>query len=354
MRVLQIANSAGLTSGGAERLAHDLHLDLLAAGVDAHLLAVEACPLDHVAQAQVLGFGSSYDPRVPSALARAIKRLQPDLIHAHLFPTSLHLALLKAVKAIRIPLVFTEHATSNRRRTSHVGRIIDPKIYSRFDQVFCISEGTRDALIRAYPHLAGKTPVIENGATLSFEVMPKRQRGQPAQLLAMGRLHRAKNHEALLNALSGLRNGTAELTVLGDGPLRDVIEAQASGLDIPVHFKGHVVDPTPYLRAADIFLIPSLWEGFGLAAVEAMNAGLPVIASDVSGLREVVGVDGACALLIDPHDSETIRHATLELINDPERAHQLGRNGFERAKLFDKSQMAQRYKQAYEAVIGGT
>ena len=72
------------------------------------------------------------------------------------------------------------------------------------------------------------------------------------------------------------------------------------GLEGKVRFLGHVDDVRGLLKKADIFLIPSRWEGFGLAAVEAMNAGLPVIASDVAGLREIVGRTPPSGLLVNP------------------------------------------------------
>lgn len=354
MRVLQIANSVGLQSGGAERLAHDLHLDLLDDGVDAHILALEACDLGQLPQARSLGMGSSYDPRTPFALLRAIREVAPDLIHAHLFPTSAHLAVLKALGRIKVPLIFTEHNTSNRRRDMMTGKWIDPKIYRAYDRIYCISEGTKNELIKAFPDLKHKVEVIANGARLRFDAIPDRRREAPVKLLAIGRLHVQKNFEALLDAVGRLPRGLTELTILGEGALRDQLERQASALNIMVRLEGHVSDPKPFLAKADIFVVPSSWEGFGLAAVEAMNAGLPIVASDVAGLREVVGVDGGCALLVDPDNTETISQAIQRLIEDRALADELGQNGFQRAQLFDKSQMARSYKTAYEALIGGT
>lgn len=354
MRVLQIANSIGLQSGGAERLAYELHLDLITEGVDAHILAIEDCDLAHVDQSRSLGLGSPYDPRASFAISRAIKQCDPDLIHAHLFPTSGHLAFLKAAGQIATPMVFTEHNTSNRRRNSRFGKVIDRKVYSKFDRVYCISEGTKAELVKRYPDLEQKSDVIPNGARLRFDAVPDRQRSGPVKVLAIGRLHKQKNFETLLSALHGLPKDRVELTILGEGDLRSELEKQATQLGISVRLPGHISEPEPYLKEADIFVIPSAWEGFGLAAVEAMNAGLPVVASDVAGLSDVVGRDESCALLINPRERETITRALLRLITDPALCDRLGRNGFQRARLFDKSQMARGYKSAYEAVIGGT
>lgn len=353
MKLVQVINKFGLQSGGAERLAYDLHLDLLGSGIDAHILALEACETGGIANAASLGFQTPYHPLVPFRLTRYLKATHPDadLIHGHLFPTSAHLALLKRLGLLRRPLVFTEHNTSNRRRGMVTGKAIDKAVYGAFEQIFCISDGTRDALVKAFPNLSERASVIENGASLRFSEFPDRTRSKPVKLLSVGRLNRQKNYPRILEALSRLPKGSAEYTVLGKGADRAALEGQARELAIPVHFGGHVTDPTPYFAKADIFLIPSVWEGFGLAAVEAMNAGLPVIASNVAGLREVTGRDGSCAIIVEHDDVDAIFAAVEKLINEPATCDEMGRKGFLRAQLFDKSAMTQKYIAAYQSLV---
>ena len=112
-------------------------------------------------------------------------------------------------------------------------------------------------------------------------------------------------------------------------------------------FEGHRADVRPYLAAADVLLLPSLWEGFGLAAVEALNAGLPVVASDVPGLREVVGPTGDCGILVNPESASSIADALARLLNSPEARIDMGRRGFERARQFDKAEMTKAYVSLY-------
>ena len=139
--------------------------------------------------------------------------------------------------------------------------------------------------------------MISNGCELFFDAPPERAHDPVTPtILSIGRLTGAKNHEAALQALAGLTDRDFRYVLLGDGEERERLIALAAelGLSDRVTFAGHRSDIRPYLLDADMFLLPSLWEGFGLAAVEAMNAGLPVIASDVPGLSEVVGPQGEC------------------------------------------------------------
>jgi len=290
VRVVQIINSFGHQSGGAERLVQDLHVDLLAAGIDAHLVALEQCETSGLQNATSLGFSSPYKPGATLALRKYLGQLtpKPDVIHAHLFPTSACVAALKKAGTIRCPIIFTEHSTSNNRRGSTVGNIVDPLIYKTFAKIYCISEGARGNLIEVYPALSDKTEVILNGATLRFDSFEPRLEREPVKVISVGRLRDAKNYPAALEAMELLPEQLCEYQIIGGGELRAELEDKAQDMKTPVRFEGHVEDVGPFLRDADIFLMPSLWEGFGLAAVEGMNAGVPVVASEIPGLREVV------------------------------------------------------------------
>ncbi len=354
MRVVQIINAFGHTSGGAERLAQDLHVDLMAAGIDAHLIGLMHCDTSGLRNATSLGLSSPYKPSAIVALRKYLASLapKPDIVHAHLFPTSACVSGLKRIGVIPCPVVFTEHNTSNRRREKAIFKPLDGAIYSAFEMIYCISAGTKTALVKAYPQLANKTEVIENGATLRFEHFSPRRLSSQVKIVSVGRLSKQKNYAASLRAFSML-DADVEYTILGEGDDRADLEELAGSLGISdkVSFAGHKPDIMPFLQDADIFLIPSLWEGFGLAAVEGMNAGLPLVASDVPGLREVVGTAGGCGLLVAPSEPEAIAVALEALISDPQKRHEMGKAAFERAKLFDRQTMAATYISAYRSMV---
>ncbi len=351
MRVVQIINSFGYNSGGAERLVQDLHMDLLAAGVDAHLVALERCETVGLRNAVSLGFSSPYKPGIVLALRKYLSTLipKPDVVHAHLFPTSACVAALKNIGAIHCPVVFTEHNTFNKRRGSAVGKIVDPLIYKQFKKIYCISDGTLKSLVAAYPTLSDKAEVILNGASLRFDSFTKRSTTGRVKIVSVGSLRRSKNYSAAFEALEALPENKCEYRILGDGDLRTDLETKAAAMKTPVRFEGHVKDVGPFLQEADIFLMASLWEGFGLAAVEGMNAGLPVVASDAAGLREVVGTDGKCALLVPPTEPLAIAEALGILIEDAQKRQNMGEASFRRAASFDKRLMSEKYIAAYHA-----
>lgn len=355
MRIVQVVNYAGYDRGGAERLACDLHDDLRSNGMSASIVSLEAGWSDPDHSAWALDASSPYSPASPVRLARYCRHIlaDADVVHAHLFPATLHVAILKAIGAIRAPCIMTEHNTTNRRRGRFLGRALDRFVYDRFDRVAAISQGVADALTQHLPDMKARVDVVRNGARLSFQHMPEcRPRSVAPVIISVGRLVHQKNYETALDALSRLSDIPFRYVVLGDGPDREALVSRAKRLGIcdRVEFRGHVDDVDAALAGADIFLIPSRWEGFGLAAVEAMNVGLPVIASDVPGLREVVGTDGKCARLVAPEDPGGVADAIASLLASREVRHQMGCNGFERSLQFDRSAMTKRYMELYAEV----
>lgn len=134
-------------------------------------------------------------------------------------------------------------------------------------------------------------------------------------VLAIGRLHPQKGYDVLLRALPLL--GDAVVAVAGDGPLRSTLEAQAP----QVRWLGHRDDVADLLAAADVVVLPSVWEARSLTAQEAMRAGRPLVATAVGGIPDLVG-DGA--VLVEPGDAEALGTAVRRLLDDPAAAAALG------------------------------
>jgi glycosyltransferase involved in cell wall biosynthesis len=355
MRIVQVINHAGLDRGGAERLARGLHEDLVAAGHDAHIVALERCDTVELRNATTLGFTNPRDPRTTLALGRTLRSLaRPGtVVHGHLFPTTLHLSLLARAGSLNMPLSMTEHSTWNRRRSRAAWRVLDRVIYDRFDRVIAISEEARTSLVDAYGHLAARTITVRNGARLRFTdpVIRPAAGGMPT-ILTVARLAPAKDLETALEALARIQDRPWRYLIAGDGERRVPLEerAKALGLGDRVTFLGHVEDVGPLLTQADLFLLPSKWEGFGLAAVEAMNAGLPVVCSDVPGLRDVVAPAGNP--VVPPGDIEGFAKAVSALLDAPETRAELGAAGFSHAWTFDKAAMTEGYLAVWRELAG--
>jgi glycosyltransferase involved in cell wall biosynthesis len=150
-------------------------------------------------------------------------------------------------------------------------------------------------------------------------------------VLTIGRLSREKAHLDLVNAFARLRHDYAELNakllIVGDGPERGAVEAAIKTLGIGgrVYLAGQISDVRPYYAAADVFVLPSHSEGSPYVLLEAMRAGMPLIATSVGGVPEMVA-DKETALLVSPRDTQAMAAAIARVLQDAQLAHQLAAN----------------------------
>jgi glycosyltransferase involved in cell wall biosynthesis len=222
------------------------------------------------------------------------------------------------------------------------GRLIN----SRFCSIMvAVSAQVRQFALRREGADARKLIVIENGIDplgITKLRAPKRRAlrkkigafGATTVLLTVGRLTIQKGHTVLLDAIAKLKSIEPQpvFAFAGDGPLRGGLEEKARRLGIKhqVHFLGVRNDVNELLLAADIFVQPSLWEGLSLALLEALLAGLPVLATRVEGVADVVE-DGNSALVVPPKNSVALAAAIRRLLNDNQLRKRLGRAGQKRA-----------------------
>jgi glycosyltransferase involved in cell wall biosynthesis len=162
------------------------------------------------------------------------------------------------------------------------------------------------------------------------------ENGEPV-LLSVGRLVYQKGHEYLVHAMPRVlgRYPHAKAVICGEGALRPDLERQIGelGLESRVRLVGNRNDVGKFLASADVFVLPSRWEGLPVALLEAMGAGLPVVATRVEGVEEVVE-DERQGLLIPPEDAEALAAALLQLIGDPQLRKQMGEAGRTRIQSF--------------------
>lgn len=181
-------------------------------------------------------------------------------------------------------------------------------------------------------------------------------------LLSVGRLSAEKGHSVLLKAFDLMvqkekhqnvidtdvskKSPKVTLLLVGEGPEREELELQAKKIDADIIFVGHSDDVIPYFWAADIFILPSLYEGFGIVILEAMAAGLPVLASAVGGIPEIIN-DDINGDLFPAGNSEVLSEQLIHLINSPHKRVNLGKNGKLRAKEFSLKKMLDKYFELY-------
>ncbi len=217
-----------------------------------------------------------------------------------------------------------------------------------------LEEGIQKDKISVIPN--GIVPITLNEADRS-EVRKQMGAGEnDVVLLSVGRLVYQKAHEYLVSALPAVlkESPNVKVGICGDGLLRADIEKQIQSLGLEKEIKlfGMQANVTKYLAAADVFVLPSRWEGLPIALLEAMSAGLPVIATRVEGVDEVVE-EGVHGMLVQPESTEELVKAILQLSKDVAQRHQMGDAARLRVlERYTVDRMCERYLKLFEHSLG--
>ena len=279
---------------------------------------------------------------------------RPDLLHTHMVHADVYGSI--AAHVLRTRFVSTRH--NDDRYLLGPFRFVDRAFMSGVGAIIAISDAVRAFHIRAgLP--AAKLVTIHYGLdelpSAPSELTPE-EAGIPAGaplVLAIGRLIEQKDHATLLDAFALVQRDhpDARLAILGWGRLEAATKARvhALGLDDAVLLPGRV-EPSAWLARAEVFAHSSRWEGFGIVLLEAMLAGLPVVATRVSAIPEIV-VDGTTGLLAPAGDAEALAAALSGLLADPQRRRALGDAGRRRVHdEFSVARMAERTIDVYEGI----
>lgn len=167
----------------------------------------------------------------------------------------------------------------------------------------------------------------------------------------VGRLAPVKDCATFLRACAKVSG--AEVMIAGDGPLRQELQSQAEQLGVSAAFLGNRSDVPRVMAAMDIFVLSSANEGFGRVLVEAMAGGLPIVATSVGGVPEVVE-DGRTGALVPPGDDGAMARAIQTLLDDPDRAAAFGQAGKQRAQQFSIEQTVEDIERLYEEILAGS
>jgi glycosyltransferase involved in cell wall biosynthesis len=359
LRVLHLHKLRGVS--GSENHLLALLPALRAAGVDARFLGLDVPGTSEgfYARLDELGVpharvrcGADVSPRMARDVIRAVRAEQPDLLHTHLVHADVYGSL--AARAARVPFVSTRH--NDDRYLLGPFRYVDRAFARRARRLIAISDAVREFLIRAghdreklvtVPYGLDEVPAAPSELTPEAAGIPP---GVPL-LLAVGRLIAQKDHATLLRAFATAREShpEARLAILGSGPLEGETRALAGelGLADAVTLPGRL-EIRDWLERADVFVHSSRWEGFGIVLLEAMLAGLPVVATRVSAVPEVVA-DGETGLLVEAGDADAFAAALDRLLADPAEARRLGEAGRARALAeFSVARMSERTRAVYD------
>ncbi len=370
MRVIHLSKMTGAAGSEGHLLA--LLPALRAHGVDARLwvLVEPDHPLDeYVARASELGVPTErltircdLDPALLWRLVRRLRGERPDILHTHLIHADLYGVV--AARLAGVPRVISSRHNDDRFRYRLPVRLLNRALWRRIDAGIAISGAIRAFSLRVENAPADRVYTVPYG--LDPATIPARPEacaalrtalGLPADALLVGSVCRLIEQKGLVYALRGFAAVAGEVpqahyVLAGDGPLRPALEAEARALGVGerVHFLGWRDDAHAVFAALDVFLAPSLWEGFGLVFLEAMAHGLPVISTTVSAIPETV-VDGETGWLVPPRDAEAIARALRAALTDPQVRRARGANGRERLETqFTVEAMAERTLAVYRSV----
>jgi phosphatidylinositol alpha-mannosyltransferase len=361
MRIVQACPYAWDAPGGVQVHVRNLAPHLRARGHDVLVLApgrtrtVEP-GVRIVGRSMPIPYNGSIAPICPSlGSARVIKwtleEFRPDVIHVHepFTPSTSMFATLRA----NAPVVATFHAFAERSLLLTVASPALRLVLRKIDTRVAVSNV---AASFASKQFGGEFEIIPNGVDVGlFRNTVGRPQPGPS-LLFVNRLDRRKGFAVAVEAFGLLaeRHPDLQLVVVGDGEERDAIFGLEPSARARVHLLGtvtHEALPQHYADA-DIFLAPARGgESFGIVLVEAMAAGLPIVASAIPGYDEVVR-DGREGLLVPPGDPRALADGVERVLSDPELALRLRQAGSRRAEEFDWERLAERIEKVYERTLG--
>ena len=323
-----------------------LHEDEPGAWDFARELESRGVPLD------AIRLRADVDPLAFGEVVTHLTRHRPKILHTHLVHADVYGQLAGTIA--RVPLrLSTKHGFNEFREGRFFG-IADRTVGSLAHVHIAISQGLAHYLADTEGFDEENFEIVHYGITARDGVQPYAEK-EP-RLLCIGRLIPIKGHLVLLRALAQARARVpgVVLDVAGRGPLEPALKsfARELGIEDAVRFLGFVSPIQKAVEQAAIVVVPSLGEGFGMVALEAMERARPVIASAVGGLPEIV-VDGETGLVVEPGDAEALANAIAALAGDLERAAAMGRAGRERAlREFPPERSAERIEELYRAALG--
>jgi len=289
-------------------------------------------------------------------LVRLLRRVRPEIVHANSSKAGVLGRIAAVVTGVPVR-IFTVHGWAFK---AHAGaaatayRWADRLMRPLTTTTICVAESERAAGLAARTCDAATTVVIPNGVALDRPRRRHAQAASPVTLLAVGRLQAPKDFGTLIRAAARLEPGSARVLIAGEGPDRAALEEEIARLGMAgtVELLGARGDVAALLAQADVFVLPTRSEGMPMSVLEAMAAELPVVASAVGGVPEIVG-DGVTGALVPPGDSAALAGTLARLTVDGALRARLGRAGRERAEReFGLDGFRQAHLRLYRAGLG--
>lgn len=356
MKILHIISH--LKGGGAEKLMVDLLPRFRDSGIEVELLTFngEITPHRQTLENEgikIYDFGINNSPYNPINIFRLYHFMRKyDIIHTHTTAPQIFTAINSVLCSAII--CTTEHTTTNRRRGLWWYAPIDKWMYGRYKKIISISDKTESSL-KTYLDQSYKNNIItiHNGIDVNryLKATPAKdfvKYMDIVKIVMVGGFRKAKNQDCIIRAIARL-SARFHVFFIGDGEREKELRNLAEKLDVTerVHFLGFRNDIPEILHSCDIYVQSSHWEGFGLAAVEGLASGLPLVASNVDGLAQVVGDSG---YLFPPNDDKKLSEIIVEIVTNSDLRKPL-KKSIDRAFDFDITQMVEKYIKVYKEII---
>lgn len=355
MKIIQVMPEFGLA--GAETMCENLTRELIGLGhqvIVVSLYTYRSPITDRLERAGVdvryLGKKPGLDLSMIPKLRKIFAAEKPDVVHTHRYVMRY---TVPAARLAGVPrCVHTVHNIAQKENTK-LGIALNRVFYRRGTVIpVALSGLVRQTVQEVYGLPERKIPVIFNGTDLSS--FRKKEaygaEGRPFSMLHIGRFADVKNQELILKTAESLKKKgiSFRLALIGDGETLEPMKALAKelGLEREVSFPGLQADVHPWLERADLFLLPSKYEGMPMTLLEAMGTGLPIVASAVGGIPDMLANEES-ALLIEPEE-QALEEAILRLHGSEALRRKLGQGAARRSADFSAEAMAEQYLRVYQ------
>lgn len=287
-------------------------------------------------------------------LYKLIKKIKPDIVHTQLFAADLWGRLAASLAGVKLIITTEQNVNLDQ---SWLRETLKKLTYRLTTKVVAISTAVKNYAIKRYGVSPEKIEIIPNDVDLI--TWEKRLATAPIKksdkkiLITTGRLVPQKGQKYLLEAMAQLpQKNDCELWLVGGGPLKEALENQAKdlGLEKIVKFLGTRHDVPELLAQADLFVFSSVFEGLGIAVLEAAIAKLPLVASKIDGILDIIQ-DKQSGLLVEPKNPTALAQAIATLLNNPEQAQKMADQAYTYVKNnFDIKVIVEKYQKLFKDV----
>jgi glycosyltransferase involved in cell wall biosynthesis len=347
---------SSITGGGAENIVNALHEIYLDKNLKSYVVYFSETNINNKKNY----FPLYLNPRNPLGIfyiRKILKKIASEtdkdiIVHVHLtWPFFFTVLATLGIKNIK--LFFTEHDTTNKRRKIPFFYLVDRLFYSHYLSIVCISRGVYKSLLKWVGlKIGNRLKLVYNGAKIYKFSKRTSLNNRLPRLISVGRLVTKKNFKITINTISEIRDKIESYIIAGEGKDRKQIEKLIKTLKLENKIKlvGWKENVEEYFQKADIQLIPSLYEGFGLVAAEGMSTGLPVVASNVEGLKEVLGAPSPSVILVKKiHSIKEWKKGIFQAISNIKKYghNKIAKISQTQAKKFTYRKMAKTYLKIY-------